>query len=110
MAELIVDACAPQRVVLFGSHAKGQADTASDIDLLVIGDFPVAPAALTAELRQLLSQWPVVVDLHILSTEEFVHATQAPHSFPGSVVPTGMAIYEKGRSPNEFVDRVELGW
>ncbi len=29
----------PERVILFGSHARGTATSDSDVDLLVIGDF-----------------------------------------------------------------------
>lgn len=35
----IVEAFAPERVIVFGSYARGTADDRSDLDLLVIRDF-----------------------------------------------------------------------
>jgi len=37
----------PRRVILFGSHARGEADPDSDIDLLVIVDDDAAPEKVT---------------------------------------------------------------
>jgi predicted nucleotidyltransferase len=36
---LIVTACDPEKIMLFGSYAKGQQNRDSDLDILVIGDF-----------------------------------------------------------------------
>ena len=41
----------PQRVVLFGSHASGNADVDSDIDLLVVMPFKGKSAVKSAEIR-----------------------------------------------------------
>ena len=53
MAELIVRACDPEEVLLFGSFAKGEQRAHSDIDLLVI-TATRASGALHHELRDLL--------------------------------------------------------
>jgi uncharacterized protein len=36
MTRRIVEHCSPERVILFGSHARGDADAGSDVDLLVV--------------------------------------------------------------------------
>ena len=40
LASCIAKEIVPQRIILFGSHARGQAGPDSDVDLLVITDHP----------------------------------------------------------------------
>jgi predicted nucleotidyltransferase len=42
VATRIAAAFAPERIVLFGSHADGRADAGSDVDLLVVMPHPGA--------------------------------------------------------------------
>ena len=48
----------PQRIILFGSQARGDADAGSDIDLLVIEAKVPNRAAEMVRLRRLLSPLP----------------------------------------------------
>ena len=48
----------PQRIILFGSQARGDADAGSDIDLLVIETEVPNRAAEMVRLRRLLSPLP----------------------------------------------------
>jgi predicted nucleotidyltransferase len=43
MTDLIVKEIAPQKVILFGSHARGTARPDSDLDFMVIEDCPFGP-------------------------------------------------------------------
>ena len=51
----------PQRIILFGSQARGDADAGSDIDLLVIETEVPNRAAEMVRLRRLLSPLPAAV-------------------------------------------------
>ena len=51
----IVETLEPQRVVLFGSHARGDAAPRSDVDILVVADLPIELDILVytpAEVRE----------------------------------------------------------
>ena len=47
MAKRIADRFRPERIILFGSHARGDAGPDSDIDLLVIVDDDTPPEKVT---------------------------------------------------------------
>ena len=52
--EKIVTEYVPQRVILFGSHAYGQPDEESDIDLLIIKETDKHPMERWIELKRIL--------------------------------------------------------
>ena len=53
----------PQRIILFGSQARGDADGGSDIDLLVIEAEVPNRAAEMVRLRRLLRLLPAAFDV-----------------------------------------------
>ena len=60
----------PQRIILFGSQARGDADAGSDIDLLVIEQAVPDRAAEMVRLRSLLRPLPAAFDLLVYSQDE----------------------------------------
>lgn len=82
MVRRIADAAKPIKVILFGSRARGEARTTSDIDLLVIKPQPVQPRKESAQLRVLLQDFSVPMDIVVVS-QEFV---ERYGDVPGSVV------------------------
>jgi len=103
----------PLAVVLFGSVARGEAGTASDVDLLVVFD---AEATIT---RSLYRRFDAAVDL-----SEFPHPPN-PHlvSLPGAtancgglwfeVALDGLVVWERGTAVSAFLralrDRISSG-
>ena len=63
----------PQRIILFGSQARGDADAGSDIDLLVIEAEVPNRGAEMVRLRRLLSPLPAAFDLMVYSQHEVEH-------------------------------------
>jgi|OpeIllAssembly_1097287.scaffolds.fasta_scaffold803432_2 predicted nucleotidyltransferase len=72
----------PQRVILFGSQARGDADAASDIDLLIVEAAITDRSAEMVRLRRLLGSIPAAFDLLVFTPEE----VQRWGDDPGSVV------------------------
>jgi predicted nucleotidyltransferase len=66
-----ISAAAPagSRVILFGSHARGEADGLSDIDLLVIEPEVVNSAEESVRLRRTLRDLRVPVDVIVVAEE-----------------------------------------
>ena len=54
IVQRIVAGYAPQKVILFGSHAYGQPDEDSDIDLLIIKETDKRPLDRWMEVKRLL--------------------------------------------------------
>jgi uncharacterized protein len=66
-----IGAAAPEgsRVILFGSYARGDAEEASDIDLLVIEPEVVNSAEESVRLRRTLRDLRVSVDVIVVAEE-----------------------------------------
>ena len=96
--EEIVDRLArgllPDRIYLFGSQARGQADEGSDIDLLIV----LPDSDLPRHRREALSYdllWGLAtpVDLIVLTQAEFQRGSRVRTSLPSTVRAEGELIY-----------------
>lgn len=95
LTALIVECCDPEAVLLFGSYAKGQGNLESDLDLLVIGDFPESPYLRGHEVRELLLRYPIRIDLHLVTPDELDGESRKPYGFLSSVLTSSRIIYKK---------------
>ena len=43
LARRVAERFSPEKIILFGSHATGRADSGSDVDLVVVMDCPGRP-------------------------------------------------------------------
>jgi predicted nucleotidyltransferase len=66
-----------QRVIIFGSQARGEAGLASDLDLLMVWDTPLGFLERTVELYRHL-QPEVAVDLLVYTPHEMIRMAQTP--------------------------------
>jgi predicted nucleotidyltransferase len=76
----IIEAVDPERIILFGSHARGTAQADSDIDLIVVMETEERPADACIRVKR---------------------AARAGHKG----VPMDVLVY----TPREFADRLEHG-
>lgn len=95
ITDIIVQHCEPDEIVLFGSYAKGCDRLDSDVDLLVIGDFRQSKFIRKMELSELLSQFPISIDFHMLTPEEFELECQNPFSFLKTLKTHCVSLYTK---------------
>jgi predicted nucleotidyltransferase len=82
--ERLVTRFQPQRVILFGSQARGTADTHSDLDLLVIRTIDQNAGnrrELMASMNRALRGLNLACDVIILTPEEF----ERDRNIPGTV-------------------------
>ena len=72
----------PARVILFGSYARGNADEASDLDLLVIEESLQDKAGEYMRLRDALGSLSTGVDLLLMTRQEFERRSQVKGTMP----------------------------
>lgn len=96
VTSLIVTACDPEKIILFGSYAKKMQNRDSDLDILVIGDFRRSLFLRDQELRQLLHGCPVRIDVHIATAQEVEVESAKPLGFFNSVMSSGVVLYVSG--------------
>jgi uncharacterized protein len=86
----------PQRVILFGSHARGDAGPDSDIDLLVIldDDTPAEMATLAAGYRARKS-YRRAADVIPVHADAFAAKARIPGTLAWEAVQEGVVVYER---------------
>jgi predicted nucleotidyltransferase len=91
----IVDAFAPERVILFGSYAEGQATADSDLDLLVVTERPVSRKERLARTQDLFRELSLPVQVITISRQEFEETRDVIGGIAYPASKYGRVIYEK---------------
>ncbi len=71
MVGMIVDRFDPEQIILFGSHARGDAGPDSDVDLLVVMPVKGSKRKKQLDIRIALHGIPVPKDIIVSTPEEF---------------------------------------
>ena len=84
-----------QKIILFGSYARGQATPNSDIDLLIIADSQLPRFKRSRVLYKNLSPYPFSMDLIVYTPQEIEKGKKSPLSFVSTVLKEGKIVYER---------------
>lgn len=60
-----------ERVILFGSHARGTVTRDSDVDLLVVAKTDLVPRERYAAVRRLVANAPALFDIIVKTPKEY---------------------------------------
>ena len=95
MVRRIVEKFHPDRVILFGSHARGSADSDSDVDLLVV--MPVSDSKRSSQLdiRRALREIRAPVDVIVTTPEEFEWRREVVGTIEYPAVKEGKLVYAR---------------
>lgn len=97
ITDCIVREYQPDKIILFGSWARGNAEDGSDIDLLVISDrekdLPRYKRGL--DIRVLLSQFQSPKDILFYTHEDIERWRGVPQTFVDTILSEGRAVYER---------------
>jgi len=100
MAQVIVQKVEPERIILFGSHARGDAHAGSDVDLLVIEREGFGKQRSrrreAALLWRALARFPVPKDIVVYSKEEADTWKDSTGHLLARALREGRVLYERG--------------
>lgn len=82
-----------ERVLLFGSWARGSATSRSDLDLLVVWQTDLPPIERIGRVLQVLKDAPLPVEPVVYTPEEFVRRLDLP--FLRGVLKEARLLYER---------------
>ena len=85
----------PLRIILFGSHARGEAEPASDIDLLVVLPEVSDKRRAAIEIRRSLAAFPVAKDIIVTSPEEIARRGDLVGTVLRPALREGKVLYER---------------
>ena len=95
MVRRILQAGDPQKVVLFGSRARGDARSNSDYDLLVIESSSQPRYKRAAKYRRALTGVYPAKDILVWTPEEVAEWRNVPNAFVTTALSEGIVLYER---------------
>lgn len=93
VVDTLVAAARPEKIVLFGSHARGEARDDSDLDLLVIEGQVSNRAGEMVRLRRALRPLRIPVDVLVYSSEDVARWGDQPGSALYWALREGKVVY-----------------
>lgn len=95
VSRLIVERFDPEQVVLFGSHARGQAGVHSDLDLLVVMRGEVDVGRGNPIRRAIAERFVLPVDVITRSPEAWARQREDPYSWIHKALVEGEVLCER---------------
>jgi predicted nucleotidyltransferase len=95
MVHRIVKQFDPERVILFGSHARGTAGLDSDVDFLVVMHVRRTKRDTQIEIRQALHDFRVPKDIIVTTAEDFAWRKEIPGTIERPAALEGKVLYAR---------------
>jgi predicted nucleotidyltransferase len=95
MAGKIAEAFHPERIILFGSHARSDAGKDSDVDFLIVSQDRRPRPKRSVPIYTLLRDYYIGKDILVYTPEEVEDYRQLNGSFIHSALKEGVVLYEK---------------
>ena len=95
MVELIVAQFQPEKIILFGSHARGDGTPDSDVDLLIVMPVEGSKRAKQLEIRAAVHDVRVPKDILVSRPEEFQWRKDIVGTIERPAVREGKVLYAR---------------
>ena len=95
MVRRVVRQFHPERVILFGSQARGEAGPDSDVDLLVVMPVKASRRQKQVDIRVALHDIPVAKDIIVTSPEDFAWRKEVVGTIEYPDVKGGKVLYAR---------------
>lgn len=95
MVDRIVKKFHPEKIILLGSQARGDAGPDSDVDLLVVMDFEGSKLDKTVEVRVALGNHAVPTDVILSRPEDFAWRKETVGTIEYPAAHEGKVLYAR---------------
>ncbi|MEO5352264.1 MAG: nucleotidyltransferase domain-containing protein [Magnetococcus sp. XQGC-1] len=96
---VMVNAVQPEQIILFGSHARGEEQADSDVDLLVIESEPFGPSRSRfheiATLERAIGTIPLATDILVYSVSEVEQLKQSANHIVAHALREGRVLHAR---------------
>jgi predicted nucleotidyltransferase len=94
LTELLIEAAKPNRIIMFGSQARGEASEDSDFDVMVVEEAVPDRVGEMVRLNRLVRSLAIPVDLLVVSAEKFNYWCDTPGNVYFEAATEGEVLYE----------------
>ena len=94
LTELLIEAAKPNRIIMFGSQARGEAGEDSDFDVMVVEEAVPDRVGEMVRLNRLVRALAIPVDLLVVSAEKFNYWCDTPGNVYFEAATEGEVLYE----------------
>lgn len=95
VTKTIVERFRPRRIMVFGSHARGDAGPNSDLDLFIEMDTPRRPPERAIEVSQVFGLRPWPMDIVVYTPEEVRRLRHVNGTLLSVIEKEGKVLYEQ---------------
>jgi predicted nucleotidyltransferase len=99
LSRRIIDLANPERVILFGSQARGTAKDGSDIDLMIVSDQPKGESGSRrreiGRIRRGLPHLGIPIDILLFTPEEVEQWRHTTNHIVSEALREGKVLYER---------------
>lgn len=100
LLECLIEGLEPERIIIFGSHARGDAGPDSDIDILIIKDSEERPALRRKNALQLIKDSRIPKDIVVLTPEEYKDSKEVAGTIAFEAHHFGKVVYVRAVEGN----------
>ncbi len=93
-----------ERVILFGSYARGDATDQSDVDFMIIAKSVLPRFKRSRELYKLLRPHPFAMDIVVYTPQEIEKGKKTKVSFVSTVLKEGKTLYDRRNRSQQAMD------
>ena len=95
LKDAITSVCNPTLVILFGSHAYGEPNSDSDIDLLIVDDTGLTKRELRQKIREALRFLKYPKDILISNSKDYTFYSKEPGSVFREACEKGITLWSR---------------
>ena len=95
ISKKIAKSIEPEKIILFGSYAKGNYNVDSDMDFIVVKKSTLPRHKRGLEIRRLFYGLLIPIDLKVYTPEEFDEELKNEYSFLHSALKSSRILYER---------------
>ncbi len=95
MVQRIADGFDPEKIIIFGSYARGEIDRDSDLDLLIVMHVEGSLRQKANEIDLMLADRTLPLDLIVVTPEQFARQKDVIGTIVREAVKDGKVVYER---------------
>jgi len=106
MVSRIVERFDPEKIILFGSHARGDAGPDSDVDLLIVMPVEGSKREKAVEIGVALNDFSIPKDILVSTPDQFEWRKEIVGTIERPAFREGKLLYDRSKKTRRYYSRM----